>query len=336
MRERPQLIVIVGPTASGKSDLAVAVAKTCRGEIISADSRQIYQSLTIGTGKVAGTWHKGAFVYKNIRHHCIDFLAARRTYSAAEFQECATSAIADIIQRGKTPIMAGGTAFWINAVVLGSRLPEVAPDARLRAGLEKKSAGELYIILKKLDPRRAATVEKKNPRRLIRAIEIARALGRVPKVRVKPSYHTLWLGLNPTKNVLAHRIHRRADAMIRAGLIAETQKLFTQKITRKRIRELGFEYQAALAYREGALTKKELHERLTRCTLRYARRQMQWWKRNRAIHWIHTTAQARRLTAAFLGKDYARDPRMSGEWCSPAPEAGPVRRPPRSRLYFSN
>ncbi|MBI2639927.1 MAG: tRNA (adenosine(37)-N6)-dimethylallyltransferase MiaA [Candidatus Sungbacteria bacterium] len=184
-KEAQKLIVIIGPTASGKSELAVRLAKKFSGEIISADSRQVYRELDIGTGKVPGKWRQKpkVFVYKAIPHYCIDFVSPKRVFTAADFKKCAEGAIQDINRRGKIPVMAGGTGFYIDAVLYENLLPNVPPNKTLRNTLSQKSARKLFMLLKRLDPERAKNIDRKNPRRLIRAIEIAKALGRVPKFK---------------------------------------------------------------------------------------------------------------------------------------------------------
>lgn len=328
-----KLIVVVGPTASGKSELAVRLAKKFGGEVISADSRQVYRCLDIGTGKVPGQWRsskhntatlrlvrsyenesnrvvsqKGPaarrmFVYRGMPHHCIDFVPPRRVFTAAQFISRARRVISEIAQGGNIPIIAGGTAFWIDALVRGFSLPEVAPNARLRRALEKKSAAELLAILKKHDPHRAAEIEQKNPRRLIRAIEIARALGKVPRLKRQPAYHAFWIGINPAQDALTRRIQRRINAMIKQGLVAETKKLLQQKISKKRIREFGFEYAAALDAVAGHISRAELKQRIIRDTLRYAKRQMRWWKQNPAIRWIQNSREAAAAIKTSLQKN---------------------------------
>lgn len=295
---KKKLAVIVGSTASGKSELAVKLARQFDGEIISADSRQIYRGLNIGTGKIAGKWKIGnigsstsdkfIYKYKGIPHHCIDFVSPKKTFTVAEYKKCAERALDDITGRGLMPIIVGGTGFWINALVYNLNLPAVSPNLKLRKKLEKKNTGELFKILQELDPERAKTIEQKNPRRIIRAIEIARILGKVPKIGKKKSpYNILWIGLNPPLKVLTWRIKKRAGQMLHHGLAAETKKLLGQGVSKKRLREFGFEYRAVLDFIENKITKKELYEKLVKDTLAYARRQMTWWKRNPEIHWIN-------------------------------------------------
>lgn len=308
MSSKPKLIIIIGPTVSGKSELAVKLAKKFSGEIISADSRQVYRGLDVGTAKVPGKWKASrqarrivkntvrvksrTYIYKGIPHHCVDFVPPKKTYTVAEYKKCAEEAIEAIVSHGKIPIVVGGTGFWIDAIVYDLNLPAVPPNRELRKKLEKKTPAALLKLLKKFDPERAQTIEQKNPRRLIRAIEIAKALGRVPKLKRNSPYDTLWIGLTPSYEALPHKIKGRARDMIRCGLVNETKNLLKKGVSKKRIREFGFEYRAALDYIEKKISKKGLYERLAKDTLAYARRQMTWFKKNREIHWI--TGQPRR------------------------------------------
>lgn len=315
-----KLIVLIGPTASGKSELAVRLAKKIKGEIISADSRQIYHGLDIGTGKVSGGWHKPAtifslrslkncskFIYKNIPHYCIDFAPPDKTITVAEYKKCAEDSIKDITRRGKTPILSGGTGFWIDAVVYDLNLPAVPPNLKLRKKLEKTNTGELLRILQKLDPKRAKTIEQKNPRRLIRAIEIARALGKVPKIGKKESpYDVLWIGLNPPIKILTGRIKKRTTQMLRRGLMKETKKLLKKGVSKKRLQEFGFEYRSVLNFIDKKISRRELLDQLVRDTAGYVRRQMTWWKKNQKIQWVKNEKTAEKITAKFLKTENTR------------------------------
>ena len=300
MAPKQKIIVIVGPTASGKSELAIQIAQKYNGEIISADSRQVYRGLDIGTAKVPGAWRNGTFYYKKISHHCIDIVSPKKIYSVAEYQKHANAAIQSIIQKRKIPILVGGTGLWIDAVVYGWHLPHVLPDQKLRTRLEKKTPAQLLAMLKKLDPQRAGTIEQKNPRRLIRAIEIATTLGSVPTLEKCSLYGTLIFGLNPTLAILERRIRDRAQKMIQHGLIAEIKKLLVSRVGKKRIREFGFEYRAGLAYLEEAMDGKKLREHIVRDTRAYARRQMTWFKRNQNITWNPPMRAMHKQIRAFL------------------------------------
>ena len=301
--KKPKLIIIVGPTSSGKSELAVRLAKKFNGEIISADSRQVYRGLDIGTGKITQKETRG------IPHHLLDVASPKKQLSAADFKKLAANAVTDISRREKLPIVAGGTGFWIDSLIYDTGLPEVPPSQKLRRALAGKTAPELLKILKKLDQKRAKTVEQKNPRRLIRAIEIAKTLGRVPKIEMpkyqnifKSPYQTLWIGLNPAYEVRLRKIEKGVKRMVKTGLLAETKKLLRGRVSKKRIREFGFEYRAVLEYLGRKISKKELREKITRDSLNYARRQMVWFKRNNEIKWIKNPEGAERLCRIFLTK----------------------------------
>ncbi|OGZ45645.1 MAG: hypothetical protein A3C84_05345 [Candidatus Ryanbacteria bacterium RIFCSPHIGHO2_02_FULL_48_12] len=310
---KPKLIVIAGPTASGKSELAVHLAKKFNGEIISADSRQIYKRLDIATGKVPGKWTSrksdfrlsgsptsgSIFLYKSIPHYCIDIANPKKQYSVAEFQTHAKTAIADIVSRGKLPIVAGGTGFWIDALIYGQHMPDVPPDKKLRAFLEKKSAEKLFTLLKKLDPARAKSVDPHNPRRLMRAIEIAKTIGKVPKIKKEMAYDTLWLGILPPKEKLKATIHKRLVARIHQGMIQEARKLHREGLTYKRMRELGLEYRYLADFLEKKIDKKAFLLQLEKAINDYAKRQMTWFGRNRHIQWIANLQEAEKI----LGKN---------------------------------
>jgi tRNA dimethylallyltransferase len=291
----------VGPTGSGKSECAVRLAKKIGGEIISADSRQIYRGLDIGSAKVKGSWRgarrdaggsKNVFVYKNIPHFCIDYIPPKRTFTVQEFARDADRAIRDILGRGKIPLLAGGSGFWADAVGQGLALPPVPPNLRLRKTLEKHSVQKLYGHLLRLDPRRAKTIDSQNPRRLIRAIEAAKVLGRVAPLRATAPYRAFWIGMAPDGKELRKRIYRRALLMIRQGLAEETKSLLAAGVSKKRIREFGFEYRAALDYGEKRIDRHTFLTELSKATWRYAKRQMTYWRRNKKIRWVRNCREA--------------------------------------------
>ena len=177
MESKRKIIVILGPTASGKSALAVKIAKKINGEIISADSRQVYKGLDIGTGKITRKEMGG------VPHYCLDVVSPKKIFTVADFKKCAEKAIEKIFAKNKIPIIVGGTGLYIQAVVDNIVLPEVKPNWRLRKELEKKTTEEMFKMLKKLDPERAKNIDAKNPRRLIRAIEITKEIGKMPKLK---------------------------------------------------------------------------------------------------------------------------------------------------------
>jgi len=284
-----EIIAIVGPTASGKSSLAVGIAKKIGGEIISADSRQIYRGLDIGTGKITKKEMRA------IPHHLLDIRNPREQYSAGEFKQDAEKKIEEIARRGNIPIVVGGTGFWIDSLLLGLRLPDVPPDPRLRARLSRKNASELFRMLLKLDSVRARTIDPENPHRLVRAIEIARTLGRVPPIKKTPRYRVLWIGINLPMHALKMNIGKRAMRMVARGLIAETKSLAAKRVSKKRLRTLGFEYALSLNLLEGRLEKEKIVSALAARDSRYAKKQLAWFKKNLNIHWIKTKNEAFRL-----------------------------------------
>lgn len=295
MSER--LIVIVGPTASGKSELAIKIAKKVGGEIISADSRQIYRGMDIGTGKVPGKWSRhpersegSVFLYKSIPHYLIDEVNPRTQYSVAKFQKQAHKVIKDILKRGKTPIICGGTAHWIDAVIFEQNLPAVKPNAKLRAELSTLTTEEMATWLKKLDPNRASVIDSRNPRRLIRALEIVLTTGQpIPKQTKTAKYNTVWLGLNPGKKTLEFKIKKRLKARLKQGLLKEVSHLKQQRLSWEKLESFGLEYKYCALYLQKKLTWQELEDQLFIAIRQYAKRQMTWWKRNRDINWLTKT-----------------------------------------------
>lgn len=294
MLEKNKILVILGPTATGKSDLAVKLAKKYNGEVISADSRQVYKGLNIGTGKITKKEMAG------IPHHILDVKSPKQVYSVAEWQKEAKKIITDILSRGKLPIICGGTGFYIQSIVDNVVLPEVPPNKLLRKKLEKKNLAELVTVLKKLDPNRAKNIDLNNPVRLIRAIEIATALGVVPtlttlrqaqgkKAQGKNSTEFLQIGLNLPEAELKTKIHNRLLSRIRAGMVTEANKLHKNGLSWKRMQQLGLEYRYLADYINGVLNKKGFIQKLEAEIWHYAKRQMTWFKRDKNIKWYSPT-----------------------------------------------
>ncbi len=277
MKKR-KVIVILGQTVTGKSDLAVKLAKKINGEIVSADSRQVYRGLDIGTGKITKK------EMRNVPHHLIDVANPKRRFTAAQYQKLAMGAMTDILKRGKTPIICGGTGFYIDAITKGTVFPEVKPDPALRKKLLAKSADVLFAVLRELDAKRAQDIKNKNEQnnkvRLIRAIEIAQTLGKVPKTRyvissaIAEKITFVKIGLFLPKDILKKRVEKRVAKMFRQGLIKEIQKLKKFGVSDKRLKELGFEYYFPTP------------EKVIAETLKYAKRQMTWFKRDKEIRWL--------------------------------------------------
>lgn len=277
-----KIIVILGPTASGKSALAVKIAKKINGEIISADSRQVYKGLNIGAGKITKKEMGG------IPHHCINIVSPKKIFTVVDFKKLADKAIKEIFAKNKTPIIVGGTGLYIQAIVDNVILPEVKPDWKLRKELEKKTTEEMFAILKNLDPERAKNIDPKNPRRLIRAIEIAKTLGNVPEISKKnlKSRTFLQMGIKPSDEILKKNIEKRIKKMLKSGLIAETKKLRKSGLSWKRICEFGFEYKYPALFLQGKIGKNEMLAKMLVENRQYAKRQMTWFKRDKRIEWI--------------------------------------------------
>ncbi|HEX3099899.1 MAG TPA: tRNA (adenosine(37)-N6)-dimethylallyltransferase MiaA [Patescibacteria group bacterium] len=308
MKVKDTLIVVVGPTASGKSELAVKIAKKVDGEIISADSRQIYKGLDIGSGKVPGRWvnikrgakNKKVFLYKNIPHYLIDEASPRTQYSVAKFQKNARGTIADIFKRGKTPIICGGTGHWVDAVVFGQALPEVKPDSKLRAKLSHLTTPNLYKLLQNLDPARASEIDSQNPRRLVRALEIVMSTGKpVPKsgdkLKIYQNFDKLqikWIGLNPGMAVLEKKIKRRLQARFKEGMLQEVETLHKNGLSWKKLESFGLEYKFCALYLQKKISKTEMELLLYTAIRQYSKRQMTWWKRNPNIKWFGDAKKA--------------------------------------------
>ncbi|OGD69113.1 tRNA (adenosine(37)-N6)-dimethylallyltransferase MiaA [Candidatus Campbellbacteria bacterium RIFCSPLOWO2_02_FULL_35_11] len=280
---KDKIIVVLGPTSSGKSDLAVDLARKFDGEIISADSRQVYKGLDIGSGKITKK------EMKNITHYLLDVIDPKKTFTVAQFKKKSDKTIKDILKREKIPIIAGGTGFYIQAVVDNIVLPEVKPNLKLRKELAKKSADELAEILKKLDKRRSGEIDLKNPRRLIRAIEIATALGNVPKLpeaRPLAEYEVLQIGIKTDDEVLKERIAKRFEKRVKAGIVKEAEELHKEGLSWKRMNEIGLAHKYIALYLQGKIKKQEMIENSVKEEWRYAKRQKTWFKRDKRILWF--------------------------------------------------
>ncbi|MFA7193934.1 MAG: tRNA (adenosine(37)-N6)-dimethylallyltransferase MiaA [Candidatus Paceibacterota bacterium] len=276
----PKIIVIVGPTASGKSDLAVKVAKEKNGEVISADSRQVYKGLDIGSGKITKREMRG------VPHFLLDVANPKKVFTVADFKRIGQKAISDILSRGKTPIIVGGTGFYIDALVYDIDIPEVPPNKILREKLEKKSTEQLFKQLQKLDPERSEEIDSKNKVRLVRAIEVVKALGKVPKTKKKNQFDVEWIGIDWPDEILKERIHTRLLKRIKSGMIKEAENLHAQGLSYKRMESLGLEYRYMARFLKGEISREEMIAELEIKIRQYTKRQRTWFKRNKDIKWI--------------------------------------------------
>ncbi|HVU06774.1 MAG TPA: tRNA (adenosine(37)-N6)-dimethylallyltransferase MiaA [Candidatus Paceibacterota bacterium] len=302
-KKLPRIVAIVGPTATGKSDLAVAIARRFDGEVISADSRQVYRSLDIGAGKITRREMKG------VPHHLLDVANPKGDrYTVEKFKRDGAAALADILSRGKLPIICGGTGFYIDALIWDEQFPAVPPNKALRAKLAKKSAEALMRELKRLDPRRAKTMDPHNKVRIIRAIEIAHALGEVPKQKRIQRYETLFIGLETDKEMLRKRIHDRLMKRMRGEkMLREVESLRKKGVSWKRLHDFGLEYRYLALILQEKSSKEAALAALEQDIAHFAKRQMTWFRRNPDIRWfpLGSAQKIEREVNGFISSDEA-------------------------------
>ncbi|MDQ3089871.1 MAG: tRNA (adenosine(37)-N6)-dimethylallyltransferase MiaA [bacterium] len=276
-----KVLIIVGPTAAGKSILAIKIAKKYNGEVISADSRQVYKGLDIGTGKITKKEMRG------IPHHLLDVADPKKVFNAADYKKLADESIKDILQNRKLPIIVGGTGFYIDAVTGRTNFPEVPPNKNLRKKLERKSVEELYNILKKKDPRRAKNIDSKNKVRLVRALEIIEHLGYVPELTlvVSAPYKFIFIGIKLDQKKLNENIDTRLKERI-PDMLKEARRLHREGLTYKRMEQLGLEYRYLARFLQNKISREEFESQLFSEIKKYSKRQMAWFKRNKKITWF--------------------------------------------------
>ncbi|RJO59398.1 tRNA (adenosine(37)-N6)-dimethylallyltransferase MiaA [Candidatus Parcubacteria bacterium] len=293
-----KVIALVGPNAAGKSAWGVRIAKLVGGEIISADSRQVYKNLNIGSGKITKSQMGG------IPHHLLDVAHPKKLFTVTDFQKIAQAKIQDINYRRKIPIVVGGTGFWLDALLYGWQIPHIKPNFKLRRKLSRWSTEKLFASLKKLDPGRAKNIDKQNPIRLVRALEIVLASKKsVPRLRQSQPYKVLWVGIQTNKPALKKKIQKRLKQRIRAGMISEVKGLLRQGVPAKRLLALGLEYRFVTLFLQKKITRTEMESRLSYAIWHYAKRQITWFKRNPNIHWLKNFRQAQVLVRRFLTSD---------------------------------
>ena len=274
MSKVAKVIVVAGPTASGKSDFAVELAQKVNGEIISADSRQIYKGLDIGTGKITLEEMKG------VPHYMLDIAEVGEPFSVAEYKKLAQPIIKDILARNKTPIICGGTGQYIDALIYNTETPPVPPNSSLRETLEKKDVDELYAELAAKDPYRADTVDRYNKVRLIRALEIVHELGFVPEQKeAKLLYNTELYLMQPTRELLRERITKRLEKRLVLGMVDEVKQVMEKGFDSTQMKRFGLEYEIIGKYLEGSLAEEEMETELINKSMQYAKRQQTWNKK---------------------------------------------------------
>jgi len=300
MVNKPKIIAIIGPTASGKTALGIALAQKFDGEVVSADSRQIYRGMDIGTAKPT-TEERDV-----IPHHLIDIKNLDEEYSVADYKRDAIAAINDIIARGKVPLLVGGTGLYIKAILENLDIPTTHADSKLRAEIEAEIVRDgLEVVFKKLvarDPEAAYVVDPKNPRRVVRALEVAITTGEpftAQRKKGKLLFDALILGLNPAPELLRERINQRIDAMINDGLVDEVSFLI-KKYGASPVAFDAIGYREIIAYLNSAVSFAGAATAMKVNTWHYAKRQMTWFKKTSEMHWIGDINDAITLSEKFL------------------------------------
>jgi tRNA dimethylallyltransferase len=291
----PKLIIILGPTASGKTELSIKLAKDFNGEIVSADSRQIYRKMNIGTAKAT------LKEIEKIPHHLINIIQLNESFNVAIFKELAIKKIKEIREKNKLPFLVGGTGLYIKSIVDNMNFPKVPPQKELRKKLEEKEIKELFQIYKKLDPEGSKNIQKDNKRRLIRAIEVSKITGKPfwkQRNRGEQKFNTLQLGIELSKEQIRERIEKRVKKMIKLGLEKEAKNLIKKYSWVPPLQTIG--YQEWKEYFEGKINKKEVKEKIIIHTNQFYKRQMTWFKKNKEINWIDNYKEAKKLIKEFI------------------------------------
>lgn len=288
--EKTKIICVVGATASGKTDLAVKLAKAVDGEIISADSMQVYKNMPIATAVATKEEQEG------VMHHLVEFLDADQTFSVADFVERAKVLIDEITARGRVPIVAGGTGLFVDSLVKNISFSEVGSNAEIRNELAEKSNEELYERLLKLDANAAEDIHPNNRKRVIRALELcmsgtSKTEQNENSMLVDSPYDALYIGIGyKDRQKLYDRINKRVDLMLEAGLENEAkQMLGKQGLTARQ----AIGHKELQPYIDGKITLDEATENLKRETRRYAKRQLTWFRRNENINWLYADEMSR-------------------------------------------
>lgn len=302
-RLKPKLIVILGPNASGKTGLSIELAKLIKpgfmgykgAEIISADSRQVYKGLDLGTGKITKKEMAG------IPHYLLDIASPKKTFTVADYQRLGNRAVRKILDQNKLPIICGGTGLYIDSLIYNYDLPAVEPDLDLRRKLEKKTTEELFRELQKKDPQRAKSIDSKNRRRLIRALEVVIKSGKpISELKKHSSYDLLKIGVARSPEELKERIAKRLNERLSQGMVAEVKNLHNKGLSWKRMEELGLEYRYLSRYLRDKIDYKKMKIELQKEIVHYAKRQITWFKKDKNIHWVTNKKTAAELVKSFL------------------------------------
>ncbi len=294
MVKRKKIVIILGPTATGKTKFAVKLAKIFNAEIVSADSRQVYKQMDLGTGKDLEE-------YQNIPYHLIDIKSPKQQFSLAEFQAKAYRTINKIHHLGKLPLLVGGTGLYLQAIIEGWLLPAVKPDYSLRIALEKNSLSQLQALAKK-NKLNLNQSDWRNKRRLIRYLEIT-AINQNIDFKKQPKYDCLILGLSLPKEQLDKKINARLKTRLKQGLVGEVSKLH-KLLSWQKLESFGLEYKWISLYLQNKINYQEMVINLQTAIHRYAKRQMTWLRRMERqgikIHWNPTLTASKKLIKQFI------------------------------------
>ena len=287
---KPKILCVVGPTASGKTDYAVELALKCGGEVVSCDSMQIYKHMDIGTAKPTADERKG------VKHHMIDIIEPNESFSVARFSEMARECIDDILLRGKMPVLCGGTGLYFDSTINNINFIQMDTYEEYRKYLESaaKEFGNEYVykILKRVDEESAESIHPNNLKRVIRALEIYKTTGKKKSELDKeqlsePLYEPEITGLMRDREVLYDRINKRVDIMMEKGLVEEVSELIKMGIDTEATSMQAIGYKEIIEYLDGKTSLSDAVDKIKRESRRYAKRQLTWFKRNEKIHWIN-------------------------------------------------
>ncbi len=287
----PKVIFIVGPTASGKTTLSIVLSKKFNGEIVNADSRQIYKEMDIATAKPirdTGKQKKNQFVSQGVVHHLMDFVKPSESFTLADFKKQANLIIAEILSRGKLPIVVGGTGLYVWSLIDNLNIPKVKPNIKLRESFDLKTLDELVKLLKNIDSETAKKIDLKNRRRVLRALEVAISSGESfvsQTTKSKPLYDALQIGMKCDREKLYQNINNRVDQQVQSGLLEETKKL-AKKYYWDLPSMSSIGYKQIGNYLRGEISLEAAIELFKRDTRHYAKRQETWFKRDKRIVWI--------------------------------------------------
>ncbi len=289
-----KIVCVVGPTACGKTRLGVKLANKFNGEIISADSRQVYIGMDIGTGK-------DLCEYGKTPHHLIDITGPKKQITLLDWQKLAIKKIKKISELGKIPFIVGGTGLYINSIVDGYVLENEKINLNLRKKLNTTPLSELQKMLKKLDLKAYNKIDINNPRRIIRAIEIAKNNSSISNPKRKKIFNSIILGITFDRSIINKRIDKRLkDRIEDEQMIEEIASLHKNGVSWKRLEDFGLEYRYVSKYLQKKLSYKEMINQLETATHQFAKRQMTWFNKRKDIHWIKNKKQAEKLVKQFL------------------------------------